>query len=157
MARLTHQLRAVGPDFLGAAPVRLSFSAAVAASPEGVYRALAEDTEGWPEWFGAVKSARPTEAGRYVVLSGGVHFDETVLVADAPERYVYRADAMNRPGARAILEEWRVEPVPAGGSLVRWTIAVDPVRGTTVFLRLFAPALGVAFRGALRKLDRRLG
>jgi uncharacterized protein YndB with AHSA1/START domain len=156
MARPTRRLRPVEPDFLAAAPVRLTFSAAVSASPEAVYHALAEDTEGWPEWFGAVRSARRAESGRHIALFGGLRFAETVLVADAPERYVYRADTMNRPGARAILEEWRVTPVPGGGSLVRWTLAVDPARPATVFLRLFAPVLGVSFRTAMRRLDRRI-
>lgn len=157
MARPTRQLRPVGVDFLGTAPVRLVFSVAVAASPDAIYRALAEDTESWPEWFGAVKSARSTAAGRDIVLSGGLRFEETVLVAEPPKRYVYRADAVNRPGVRAIIEEWRVEPVPGGGSLVRWTVAVEPARAATGFLRLLAPALGVSFRGAMRKLDRRSG
>lgn len=155
MASLTHQLRAVELDFLGTAPVRLVFSAAVAATPAAVYHALAEDTEGWAQWFGAVKSAQPTAAGRHIVLAGGLHFEETVLAADSPGRYAYRADAVNRPGARAILEEWRVEAA-ATGSRVRWTIAVDPTPLTGVLLRLLKPALGASFRGALRKLDRRL-
>lgn len=156
MARLKYRLRAVGQDFLDTAPVRLVFSAAVAAPPETVYRALAEDTPGWSQWFAAVKYARPTEAGRHVVLSGGLRFEETVLVAEEPGRYVYRADATNRPGVRAIVEEWRVEPA-SGCSLVQWTIAVDPAPATAGFLRLFAPVLRSAFRNAMQKLDRRSG
>lgn len=154
MARLRHRLRPVGLDFLGAAPVVLTSSMAVAASPEAVYHALAEDTEGWSEWFGAVKRARPTATGRHIVLSGGTHFEETVLVAEAPKRYAYRTDAMNRPGVKALMEEWRVEPV-GGGSLVQWKVAAAPTRAGAAFLRLFAPALRWSFRDAMRKLDRR--
>ncbi|HEY5837121.1 SRPBCC family protein [Streptomyces sp.] len=154
MARLKYQLRAVGLDFLGTAPVKLVFSAAVAAPPGTVYHALAEDTPGWSEWFAAVKYARPTEAGRHVVLSGGLRFEETVLIAEEPGRYVYRADATNRPGVRAMLEEWRVEPA-AGCSLVQWTIAVDPAPATAGFLRLLTPVLRSSFRTAMQKLDRR--
>lgn len=154
MARLKHRLRPVGLDFLDTAPVRLVFSVAVSADAGTVYRALAEDTRGWSEWFAAVKHARPTEGGRHVVLSGGTRFEETVLVTEEPRRYVYRADATNRPGVRAILEEWRVESL-AGGSLVQWTIAVDAAPATAALLRMATPALQTSFRKAMQRLDLR--
>ncbi|MFC4031500.1 SRPBCC family protein [Streptomyces polygonati] len=154
MARLKHRLRPVGLEFLDSAPVRLVFSLAVAASPEAVYRALAEETGSWPEWFGAVRRARDTRTGRYVVLAGGAAFEETVLVAEAPRRYAYRTDAMNRPGVKALLEEWRVEPV-GRSSLVQWTVVAEPTRTGTALLRVFAPALRRSFRAAMRKLDER--
>ncbi|WP_328911862.1 MULTISPECIES: SRPBCC family protein [unclassified Streptomyces] len=154
MARLNRRLRPVELDFLDAAPVRLVFSAAIAAPPRAAYHALAEDTAGWSEWFGAVRSARPTENGRHVVLSGGLRFDETVLAAESPRRYAYRGDATNRPGVRAVLEEWRVEPL-ARGSLVQWTIAVEPAAPAAVFLRAFTPVLRASFRRAMHRLDLR--
>ena len=155
MAGLKHRLRPVEPDFVESAPMRLSFSAAVTAAPEAVHRALAEDTEGWAQWFAAVSSARPTARGRQVTLAGGLRFEETVLASEAPKRYAYRADAMNRPGVRAILEEWRIEPA-ARGSLVQWTIAVDPAPAAALFLRLITPMLRAAFRRAVHRLDLRL-
>jgi uncharacterized protein YndB with AHSA1/START domain len=155
MARLKHRLRPVGPDFLDSAPLRLAFTAAIAASPEAVYRALAEDTEGWTEWFAAVSHAGAVPEGRRIGLAGGLRFEETVLVSERPRRYAYRADATNRPGLRAMAEEWRVEPA-AGGSLVQWTIAVDPAPAAALFLRVLAPALRTAFRRAMQRLDLRL-
>ena len=155
MAGLKHRLRPVELDFVGSAPLRLAFSAAVAASPEAVHRALAEDTEGWSEWFAAVSSARRTPQGRQVTLAGGLRFEETVLASEAPKRYAYRADAMNRPGARAIVEEWRIEPA-ARGSLVQWTVAVDPARPAALLLRLATPVMRAAFRRAVHRLDLRL-
>lgn len=153
MARLRHRLRAVGLDFLDTAPLKLVFSAAVAAPPDAVYHALAEVPEGWSEWFGVVKSVRPTGTGRHVVLTGRTRFDETVLAADGSGRYAYRVDATNRPGARALLEEWRVQPA-ARCSLVRWTIAVDPAPAAGLLLRLSAPVLRSSFRAAMQELGR---
>ena len=155
MARLKHRLRPVGLDFLDTAPLRLAFTAAIAAAPEAVHRALAEDTEGWTEWFAAVTHAGPTEDGRTIGLTGGLRFEETVLLSESPRRYVYRTDATNRPGLRAMAEEWRVERA-AGGSLVQWTIAVDPAAATALVLRLSAPALRSSFRRAMQRLDLRL-
>ncbi|HEY3477655.1 MAG TPA: SRPBCC family protein [Streptomyces sp.] len=155
-ARTQRPLRDVELDFLDSAPVRLVFTAALAASPEPVYHALAVDTEGWSRWFDAVVSARPTPHGREVVLSGGVRFEETVLAADEPSRYAYRADTVNAPGVRALLEEWRVVPAPgaAGGSVLRWTVAADGSTATRLTLRLLSPGLRRAFHGAARALDR---
>ncbi|MEV6006785.1 SRPBCC family protein [Streptomyces sp. NPDC051976] len=154
--RTQRPLRDVELDFLDSAPVRLSFSAALSSSPEAVYHALAVDTEGWSRWFAAVVSATPTPIGRDVVLSGGVRFEETVLAADEPSRYAYRADTMNGPGVRALLEEWRVVPAPGagGGSVLRWRIAADGPLVTRVALRLISPGLRRAFHGAARALDR---
>lgn len=141
MARSVYRLRPVGMDFLDTAPVRLVFSAAVAAPQRLVYHALADEIRSWPKWFKAVKEVTPAQEGhRVVVLLGGARFEETVLAADRPSRYAYRADTVNRPGLRAVLEEWRVAPI-AESSFVQWTIAVDPGRGTRSALRLMAPVL----------------
>ncbi|MFC9280489.1 SRPBCC family protein [Streptomyces collinus] len=152
---MAHRLRPEGLDFVGSAPVRLVFTREVAAAPEAVFRALAQDVPGWPEWFSAVSSARPTEGGREVRLRGGTRFEESVLVAKAPEVYAYRVDVTNTPGARAWIEEWRLAPAGTG-TRVRMTFALD---GTTAFrlvCRLVRPGVGRAFRDAVTALDRRL-
>ncbi|MET9322312.1 SRPBCC family protein [Streptomyces sp. NPDC003038] len=154
---MAHRLRLVGLDFLENAPTRLTFAAEAAAAPEAVYRALAEEVEGWPQWFKAVTLARPTRggAGREIKLLGGVRFQETVMAADPERRYAYRVDATNTPGARALVEEWRLTPAGAG-THIRWTFAAD---GTTPFRLALAaarPGLGHSFRTAVRTLDGRL-
>lgn len=155
MARTGHRLRAVGADFLDTAPVRFAFTAVIAAPVEEVYRALAEDTASWARWFPLVSAAEPVPGGRVVVLAGGSRFQETVLVADRPSRYAYRADTVNRPGMRALAEDWRLEPV-ADGSLVRWSVAADPWPAARPLLALARPVLRSAFRRAMLRLDRRI-
>ncbi|GAA3501733.1 SRPBCC family protein [Streptomyces prasinosporus] len=154
---MAHRLRPVGPDFVRTAPVRLVFAREVSAAPEPVFRALAEDVTGWTEWFGAVTLARPLDggAGREIRLRGGARFRETVLVAEEPEVYAYRVDVTNAPGARALVEEWRL--VPAGtGTRVRWTFAADGTAPFRLALGAARPGLGQAFRSAVASLDRRL-
>lgn len=151
------RLRPVGLDFAQSAPVRLVFAREVAASPEVVFRALAEDVPGWSEWFAAVASARPVDegAGREVRLTGGIRFQETVVAATPNEVYAYRVDETNAPGVHALLEEWRLTPAGTG-TRVQWTFAGD---GTAVFrfaLKAARTGLGRAFRGAVTALDRRL-
>ncbi|MFI6334976.1 SRPBCC family protein [Streptomyces sp. NPDC050535] len=154
---MARRLRPVGTDFIETAPLRLVFARVVTASPEAVFRALAEDVPGWSEWFSAVTLARPTEdgAGREVRLRGGVRFQETVLVATAPEAYAYRVDETNAPGVRALVEEWRLTP-DGTGTRVRWTFATDGTAPYRLALKLGRAGLGRTFRDAVTALDRRL-
>ncbi len=116
---MARRLRPVGLDFVETAPVRLVFARELAAPPDAVFRALAEDVPGWTAWFSAVTSARPIGdgAGREIRLRGGTRFVETVLAAERPEVYAYRVDVTNAPGARALLEEWRLTPTATGTRL----------------------------------------
>ncbi|NGO06111.1 SRPBCC family protein [Streptomyces sp. HC44] len=154
---MARRLRPVGLDFVRTAPVRLVFARGVTAPPEAVFRALAEDVAGWPEWFSAVTLARPTGdgAGRQIRLKGGTRFQETVIAAEPAEVYTYRVDETNAPGARALVEEWRLTP-NGTGTRVQWTFAADGNAAFRFAVKLGRPGLGRAFRDAATKLDRRL-
>lgn len=152
---MSHRLRPVGTDFTGTAPVRLVFAREMTAAPEAVFRALAEDVPGWQQWFAAVTSARPTAEGRRIGLRGGIRFEESVLLAKAPQVYAYRVDVTNVPGARAWAEEWRLAPAGTG-TRVRMTFALDGTAPFRLAWSLARPGVGVAFRRAVAALDRRL-
>ena len=154
---MARQLRPVGLDFVQSAPVRLVFARVVSAPPEAVFRALADDVAGWPEWFSAVTLARPTEdgKGRQIRLKGGTRFQETVIAAEPAEVYTYRVDKTNAPGVRALVEEWRLTP-HGTGTRVQWTFAADGTAAFRFAVKLGRPGLGRAFRDAVTKLDRRL-
>ncbi|MFJ4879185.1 SRPBCC family protein [Streptomyces sp. NPDC088745] len=152
---MVRRLRGVGLDFAESAPVRLVFAAEVAAGPDDVYRALAEETQAWPRWFTAVTFARPTDGGREVHLRGGTRFLETVVAAEPGLRYAYRIDVTNAPGVTAMLEEWRMWPTGAA-TRVQWTMAADGPAPLRLVLRAARPGVGRSFRAAVRALDRRL-
>ncbi|MFG2594599.1 SRPBCC family protein [Streptomyces sp. NPDC048462] len=154
---MARRLRTVDLDFIESAPLRLVFAAEVAAPPEAVYRALADDVEATPEWFTQVTAARPVDAGagREVRLRGGIRFRETIVAAEPGRRYAYRIDESNAPGLHALVEEWLLTPAGTG-TRVRWTFAAD---GSALFrftLRRARPAVGRSFRDAVRNLGRRL-
>jgi hypothetical protein len=155
---VARQLLPVGLEFVESAPVRLAFVREVRAAPDAVFRALAEDVPGWAAWFAAVTRARPLDDGarREVRLTGGIRFVETVLAAKEAEVYAYRADVTNAPGARALVEEWRLAPAGTG-TRVRWTFAADGPAAFRLGMKLARPGLGRAFRDAVTSLDRRLG
>ncbi|MGZ3097665.1 SRPBCC family protein [Streptomyces sp. H62] len=154
---MARRLRPVGLGFVETAPVRLVFAREISASPDAVFRALAEDVPGWPAWFSAVTLARPIGegAGREIRLRGGTRFVETVLTARRPEVYAYRVDVTNAPGARAVVEEWRLAPAGTG-TRVRWTFAADGTAPFRFVLNRARPGLARAFRDAVASLDRRL-
>lgn len=155
---MARRLRPVELDFVDSAPVRLVFAREVSASPDAVYRALAEDVVGWPQWFSAVTLARPLDGGarREVRLKGGTRFLETIVAAEPGEVYAYRVDETNAPGLRALLEEWRVQDVGGGRCRVQWTFAVDAPGVMRVGLKAGRVGLGRAFRDAVGKLERRV-
>ncbi|GAA1006486.1 MULTISPECIES: SRPBCC family protein [Streptomyces] len=154
---MARQLRPVGIDFVGEAPVRLVFAREISASPERVFEALAEDVPGWTEWFSAVTYARPAGGGarREIHLRGGARFQETILAAQRPGLYAYRVDTTNVPGVRAMAEEWHLAPAGTG-TRVRWTVAADGAAPFRLALALARWGLGLSFRGAVTSLDRRL-
>jgi uncharacterized protein YndB with AHSA1/START domain len=154
---MPRRLRPVELDFLESAPLRLVFAAEMAASPEEVYAALADDVAGWSCWFTGVARSAPTDGGkgRDIHLTGGTRFVETVLAAEPDEHYAYRVDTTNAPGIGALLEDWRLAPA-GGGTRVRWTFAADGPAAFRFVLTLARPGLGRAFRSSARALDRRL-
>lgn len=154
---MTRRLSPVGLEFAESAPLRLVFAAEVAAPPETVYAALADDVGSWSAWFTGVSTITATAdgTGRSVRLTGGTRFVETILAAERGEHYAYRVDETNAPGLRALLEDWRLTPSGAG-TLVRWTFAAAGPAAFRLVMQLNRPMLGRAFRDSMRALDRRL-
>ncbi|MEW1722282.1 SRPBCC family protein [Streptomyces sp. NPDC093109] len=151
------QLRPEGLDFVHTAPVRFAFAREISAAPSAVFHELAEDVPGWTTWFSAVTSARPIDDGarREIRLRGGVRAEETILTAKEAEVYAYRVDAINVPGIRAMVEEWRLAPAGTG-TRVQWTVAADGAAPFRLLLRSARPGMGLAFRNAVTTLDRRV-
>lgn len=155
---MARQLRPVELDFADTAPLRLCFGADIGVPREAVYVALADELETWPSWFTAVAEVRPTRGGegRRVALRGGRFFDETIVAAQPSERYAYRIDETNVPGVNAMMEDWTLALSPAGGTRVRWTMAVDAPAPVRAAMRASRPAVGSSFQSAMRALEKRL-
>ena len=156
------RLRPVTAEFLERAPTRLVFVSQLTAEPEQVFHELTEDPSTWPLWFTSIRSAAWTgpppygvAAGRAVTLRGGAHFVESVVVWDEPRRFVYRVEQTNVPGVLAWMEEWLLAPSANGGTVLRFTIAVDATTAVRATVRLARPGVARSVHAAAARLDAR--
>jgi len=161
------KLRAVDLSFLDTAPKRWTFEARLHAPPDAVFAAISGDPATWT-WFPGMTSGRYEGEGphgvgsRRVVRQGPSVYHETIIAWDTPRRWVYRVDQMTVPLAKALVEEWVVEPAGPGeshtpGSVVRWRFAIDPRALFKALGPVAGGGMGSVFRRAMRNLDRTLG
>ena len=90
-----------------------------------------------------------------MVVIGRTTYRETILITEAPSRWAFRVDETNAPIARAIVEEWRVQP-DGPGSTVQWTFCIDPSPIFRVVSPLAPLVMGRLFRKAMANLSRSL-
>jgi hypothetical protein len=157
---MPRRLRPEPLAFVNSAPLRLSYRAPMSASAKCVFLELTEDAARWPQWFREVSSASYAGlppygqgTGRRVRLRGGVRYVETILAWEEGERLAYRVEESNLPGLDAQIEEWRLEPLPEGGCMLYWTMAVDGAPALGLLLSGLRAPVGRAFRRAAARLD----
>ena len=147
-------LRQESIDFVERAPRKLRFEARVGAAPEAVFDALAADASTWAEWFPGL-TAGHTDGDKREISLNRTTYRETILVNERPARWVFRVDETNAPVARALVEEWRVEP-DGPGSVVRWNFCIDPTPLFRLALPVAPIVMGRLFRRAMKNLALRL-
>ena len=154
------KLRAVDLSFLDTAPKRWTFEARLHAPADAVFAAISGDPGTWT-WFPGMTSGRYEGDGPYgvgsrrVIRQGPSVYHETIIAWETPRRWVYRVDETTVPMARALVEEWIVEPA-GPGSLVCWRFAIDPRALFKAVGPLASVGMGSVFRRAMRNLDRTL-
>jgi hypothetical protein len=154
---MAFKLRKVSLDFLTEAPKRWRFDARMISPPHAVFAAISADPSTWG-WFpgmtgGAYDAPGPHGVGSTrEVRQGPSVYRETILAWDEPTRWVYRVDEMTVPLAHALVEEWAIESA-ADGSVVRWTLAIDPRALFIAVLPVAPRGMERIFRRAMRNLD----
>ncbi len=159
---VTQQLRPEGLDFLETAPVILRYAAQVEAPTPVVFEAISADPATWTTWFPGLQSGRyfsdpPHGVGsrREVKVSRVGTYRETMLAWDEGTRWCYRVDETSLPIARALIEDWVVEPA-GDHTVVRWTFAIDPTTVFRVALLAGKPVIGRTFTQAMNNLGTQL-
>jgi len=126
-----HPVRA--PDWIDAAPITVTESVDIAASPAVVWSLIA-DHGSWPEWFTAIDRVEPLGAptgvgGGRQVFAGRVRIDEEFTAWDVDRHFAFAVVDSNLPILHALAESVRLEPSDVG-TLVTYR---QGVRGRTGF------------------------
>lgn len=154
------RLRHEDLGFIERAPVVQKMEAVVRSEPTAVFAALA-DAGGWPRWFPGVRAAwysTPAPHGVGTVREAnvsGTHWVEEMIAWDEPVRWAWTVTAASLPFAAAQVEAFELDLV-AGGTRVRWTVALEP----RLLARLGRPFMQRATRSlfarAMSNLEARL-
>jgi hypothetical protein len=151
----------VDASFLDTAPVRTQLEFPFTASPAEVFGAIAGDPAGWGAWFpgfgtdGHYTTPAPHGVGSVREVSvGGARMVDTIIAWEDGRRWAFCVSEGPLPGTRSLAEDYVMRPGADGGTLLTWTIAVEPDPDGG------APAagnsLGEVFSTAFAQLDQHL-
>jgi len=145
------EVRKESLGFLARAPVVHVAEAVIAAPQHAVFGAIAEP-RGWADWFPGVREASYTTPPPFGVGTireadvGGTRWVEEVIEWEEPTRWAWTVLRASVPFAQAQIELFECTKV-ADGTLVRWTLALEP----RLLARLAAPLAGPMARRLLRQ------
>ena len=150
-------MRSENLAFLDRAPVVHVTEGGVPAPREAVFAALA-DARGWKHWFPNVRAASYKSPAPYGVGTireanvGGTRWVEEMVAWDEGVRFAWTVTGASVPFANALVESYELADAP-GGTLLRWTFALEP----RLLARLGAPFTAGTLRNVLRQATENLG
>ena len=154
-------LPAVDLDWIATAPVMLRVEGRFAAPPARVFEAFA-DAAGWTEWFPSMTRAAwvagqgGVGSEREVTVRGFGAVRERFLAWEPGARFSFTMIAASSPLVRRMGEDYRLSPDGAGTRL-DCTVGIEPSRVGRLAMPIARRILQRSFRGAVARLDRRLG
>lgn len=143
-------------DWIDHAPVSVTRTRVVAASPDAVWDVIADHTA-WPDWFAGLRrvdvgSTSTGVGGTRTVHLTGLSVSEEFLAWDPGAHFAFTVTGTSRTVVRSMIEN--VELSRSGAATaVSYTMALDPIGGrlTAVALR---PVVGVVLQRGLAGLAR---
>jgi len=145
------ELRKERLGFLDRAPVVHIAEAVIAAPRTAVFGAIAEP-RGWKDWFPGVREASYTTPPPHGVGTireanvGGTRWVEQLIAWEDPMCWAWTVLRTSVPFATAQVEVFEFMEA-AGGTCVRWTLALEP----RLLARLGAPLTGRTISRLLRQ------
>jgi uncharacterized protein YndB with AHSA1/START domain len=148
--------------FAESAPIRVTDSATVRATPDRVFEAFA-DTPSWTKWFPLMHRARWVSSEtsgvgseREVALRLLGAYRERFVAWEPGRRFAFTMTASSSPMARAIVEDFKFTE-QGGSTRIDWVLAADP----RTLGKIARPALEAimprVFRKSGQQLEKYLG
>lgn len=159
-----HALAPVGDDYLVSAPLVIKAAVELDAPPADVWEALGSDRMwSWLPILDQLRwlTPRPLTEGAVRTLRIGHLFtvEELFYRWEPEQRATFRVVSASRPLLDGLAEDFLLQPTPAGGTRLIWTMALAPRVPGARFLRFLAPLLRpgnkLALAGIKKILPRR--
>jgi hypothetical protein len=155
------QLRKEDIGFVERAPAVHRAAETLAAPRARVFAAFA-DAGSWPRWFPSVQAAAYLSPPPYGVGTirearvSGTRWLEEMIAWDEGVRWGWTVVGASVPFATAQVECFEFADAPAGGTTVRWTLALEPRLVARLGARFATAALARMLGRATRALDAQL-
>jgi uncharacterized protein YndB with AHSA1/START domain len=153
-------LDAAGLDFFGSAPLQITASARLNASPERLFASFADASQ-WLRWWPMMTTCKWTVdtaavgAEREVVVRLLGRFRERMIAWQPGQRFAFTMIASTSPMASQLAEDYRLS-ADGTGTRLDWTLAARP----RILGKLAAPVMRVTmlrmFSSGIVNLDRLL-
>jgi D-arabinono-1,4-lactone oxidase len=155
---LVFKLRPSDASFGERAPHAIDVTETLAASPEAIYDGIVNLTEArdWlPDFVRARWIAGPNERGEQVVEETFKFMSQRVrtFVAEPGRHWMASIDACTLPLGRELMEDLELEPLPGGGTRVRWRYYYDPYTALKPIRKLLHKEFDHMLRLSLEQLD----
>ncbi len=159
---LLFKLRPSDAGFGDHAPHAIDITTTLGASPERIYDGIVNLTEArdWlPDFVRARWVEGPDENGEQVVEETFRFMSQRVrtFVAEPGRHWMASIDACTLPLGRELMEDLELEPLPDGGTRVRWRYYYDPYKLLKPFRKLLHKEFDHMLRLSLEQLDEHLG
>ena len=158
---LPFKLRPSDAGFAERAPHAIDITTTLSASPDAVYDGIVNltDARDWlPDFVRARWVYGPDADGGQVVEETFRFMSQRVrtFVAEPGRHWMASIDACTLPLGRELMEDLELEPLPDGGTRVRWRYYYDPYAALKPFRKLLHKEFDHMLRLSLEQLDAHL-
>ena len=149
--------QSVDMDYLESAPVKIINSVDISATPEQIF-AVFEDENSWPQWFTGIigvewTSPKPFGVGTTRTVNlGAIKVYEHFIHWEDNQRFAFYFTKTSLPFAKALLEDYRLEPLDSNTTRFTHTVAYQPAFPLSLLGPIGKAALNRNFKKATESL-----